>query len=68
MAKLIASGFISVGELIDALQQLPRNTLCTPTGNDNVCLAYDPDTKTAYLDDQNWLEENEILETIEEGL
>ena len=55
--QIISGGFTTVGELIDALSQLPRNTFLTPFGDQTAVLAYDAANNSAYLDSENFIEE-----------
>ena len=47
----------TVGDLIDALSKIPRNTTIYPFGSSSVSLAYDKDKYIAYLDETDWIDD-----------
>lgn len=70
MIKVVLNDIQNVGDLIDALSKLPKDTQITPFGSPNTVLAYDADNKVAYLDEANFIEEMKAdLEdpSVEEG-
>ena len=60
--KTCGSGFQTVKELTDALKKIPANTPCTPCGDECSCIVFDKDSNFVYLDNKDFLLEEEILD------
>ena len=64
--KIIDYNPRTVGDLIDALQKIPRHTALTPCGDPTTTLAYDAEEKIAYLDEYDWIDENILIDEDED--
>ena len=53
MIKIISHTIENVADLIDALHKLDPYTPITPFGDSNTVVAYDDETKVAYLDNRD---------------
>ena len=60
---LLGQNFSTVGELRDALEQLPADTPLAPFGSSSTLLIYVKNENQAYLDeDFDWLDEDDYEE------
>lgn len=59
--KLICKNIKTVGQLQNALSQLPSDTILNPFGSENASLVYDKKNEIAYIDeDFSWAEDEEL--------
>ena len=67
--KVLGQDFETVGELIEALSQLPANTPLNPFGSSNAILFYITKDHRAYLDENyDWIEDEATMEELEDQL
>ncbi|MCR5168601.1 MAG: hypothetical protein K6C13_15520 [Oscillospiraceae bacterium] len=55
--EIILQNIETVGDIIDALSKLPRNTEITPFGDPDAMFVYDKENNRLYLDNNIFLEE-----------
>ena len=55
--QILLQNINNVGDLVDALTKIPRNTQISPFGDENATLAYDAANNRVYLDNDDFLDE-----------
>ena len=62
MVKIVLDNIDNVGDLVKALQSLPKDAGISPFGSANCVLAYDEEEGLAYLDERSFVEEMDNFE------
>ena len=57
--KILVENLSTVGELKEALKDIPDNAVCNPFGAIDCVVAYDKDDNTLYIDEELYDEDNE---------
>ena len=65
MIKILEKDIRTVGDILHGLKDLDPDTPLTPFGDPNTVIAYDDETKTAYLDNYDYIDTGFDINNIE---